>query len=48
MTTKTRAPISLENAKKLVTLIENGENQAAQELRKNRTQHPRRKPTVGG
>jgi chemotaxis protein CheZ len=32
MTTLNPAPISLENAKKLVTLIENGDNQAAHEL----------------
>lgn len=32
MTTLKTAPISLEDAKKLVTLIENGDNQEAQEL----------------
>lgn len=32
MTTLNTAPISLEDAKKLVTLIENGDNQGAQEL----------------
>jgi len=32
MTTPNTAPISLENAKKLVTLLESGDNQGAQEL----------------
>jgi chemotaxis protein CheZ len=35
MTTLNTAPISLEDAKKLVTLLENGDNQGAQELLEN-------------